>query len=389
MPSQPPADTSDLAETPDDTLQRPRLDAASGWDSVHRLLLVRLDNIGDVVLLGPAVAALRRALPDAEITLLASPAGAQAAALLPEVDRVVEHRASWQQLQAGRVTPDEEITLARRLRSMRFDGAIVFTSFAQTPVAAAYLAYLAGIPRRAAYAGRFSGELITNVAVESIRHRHQAERNLHLVESLGFEVPDRALRLAIPPEAGAAADELLHTAGLTNGEPFVALAPGASAPARRYPAARFAEVARQVHNACGMRVLVLGSAQEQEAATGIVREAASPGVTSLAGRMSIPELAALVARSSLVVANNSLAMHLADGLGVPAVVTYSGTDPEEYWRPRRSPHLLLNRPTECSPCFGIECDRGLACLDVGAEEVTAAVRALLRPPLEAAGQAGG
>src|SRR5690606_8874310 len=147
----------------------------------------------------------------------------------------------------------------RRLRAMRFEAAIIFTSFAQSPVAAAYLAYLAGIPRRAAYAGPFSGELITHPAVESIAHRHQAERNLHLVESLGFEVDDRALRITVPHPPSATADVLLHAAGVAAGERFVALVPGASAPARRYPAARFAEVARQVHEATGMPVLVLGS----------------------------------------------------------------------------------------------------------------------------------
>ena len=103
-------------------------DAPAALTGARRILLVRLDNIGDVVLLSPAIAAIRQACPDAELTLLASPAGALAAPLLPAIDHVIEHRASWQQLDPGAVEASTERALieqdvSRRKRAARVDSA--------------------------------------------------------------------------------------------------------------------------------------------------------------------------------------------------------------------------------------------------------------------------
>src|SRR5437588_7281514 len=67
-----------------------------GWSNVRRVAAIRLDNIGDVVMLGPALRALRRELPEASITLMASPAGAQVAPLLPWIDDVWALSTVWQ-----------------------------------------------------------------------------------------------------------------------------------------------------------------------------------------------------------------------------------------------------------------------------------------------------
>src|SRR5690606_546663 len=101
-------------------------------------------------------------LPEARITLLASPGGALAAPLLSCVDDVIVHRASWQQLRPGTVPAQSEHALIQRLRDEAFDAALVFTSASQTPVAAAYACFLAGIPLRAGFGGPFSGEVFTD-----------------------------------------------------------------------------------------------------------------------------------------------------------------------------------------------------------------------------------
>lgn len=349
-----------------------------------RILLLRLDNIGDVVLLAPAVAAMRAAQPDAHLTLLTSPAGAQGAALVPGLDEVIAHRASWQQLTAGTVDPEAERGLIGRLREGAYDAAIVFTSFSQDPVAPAYACYLAGIPIRAAFAPPlFAGEVITHtVPVDGVPD-HQAERAHHLVRALGFGVPrsiearDTALYLQVPPDAVDHAERLLRATGL-DGVPFVALVPGASAPARRYAPERFAAVARQLARE-GLPVAVLGSDREVSLAGEIEAEAGALSVVSLAGRTSVPVMAAVIARAALAITNNSLALHLADGLGVPVASTYAGTDPLDYWRPRAAPGRLLTREIPCAPCFLIECDRGHECLDIEPREVVLAAEALLAP----------
>jgi ADP-heptose:LPS heptosyltransferase len=161
-----------------------------------------------------------------------------------------------------------------------------------------------------------------------------------------------------------------------SGERFVALAPGASCAARRYPADRFAEVASLVTSA-GLPVVLLGSAKEEGLAQAILAATAGRPVVSLVGRTTIAELAAVTARATLVVTNDSGPMHLADAVGRPVVVLFSGTDLESQWRPRDVPARVLRRPTPCSPCYRFDCPYELECLDIPPSEVAGHIRSLL------------
>jgi len=340
-----------------------------GWEEVRRVVALRLDNVGDVVMLGPALRTLRRALPDAHITLLATNGGSQVAPLLPWVDSVMVERVVWQDA-GGRMTldPDRELALVGRIAAGRFDAALVFTSFSQSPWPPAYACYLAGVPLRAGQAGDFGGSLLTHVVPAVDREAHQVDRNLHLLEGIGFTVAGRHLEIDVPAQASEAAARLLEQCELTAGRPFVALAPGASCAARRYPPERFAVVAARLADA-GLPVVVLGSEREIELTRPILEANRSRAVWSLAGRTGVPELAAVLAQAALVITNDSGPMHLADALGRAQVVLFSGTDLESQWRPRRSPARLLRRPTACAPCYRFDCPFDLACLDIPPDEV--------------------
>lgn len=350
----------------------PRGDGArlpSGWGDVRRAVAVRLDNAGDVVMLGPALRALRATLPGVHLTLMASPGGALAAPLLPWLDAVLPERVVWQDAQ-GRLAldPERELALVGRIAQHRFDAALIFTSFSQSPWPPAYACYLAGVPLRAGQAGDFGGSLLTDVVTPLAPEAHQVDRNLHLLEGLGFPLAGRHLEIEVPREAEESASALLEQAGVDVGDPFVALAPGASCAARRYPPERFAAVASSLADT-GMAVVVLGSAAEVGLAEPILKATIGRPVVSLVGRTTIPELAAVLGRACLVIANDSGPMHLADALDRPMVVLFSGTDHESQWRPRRAPARLLRRPTPCAPCYRFTCPYDLACLDIPPEEV--------------------
>jgi ADP-heptose:LPS heptosyltransferase len=347
------------------------------WAGVRRLLAVRVDNIGDVVLLGPALHALREALPQAQITLMASPAGSLAAPLLPWIDDVIVQRTLWQDASGALpFDPSREQALIDDLRRRRFDAALVFTSFSQTPFPAAYACYLAGIPIRVGHSSLFGGRVLSHQADPPPAETQQGERNLHLLESAGIPVGRRDLEVHIPPEAERAAAALLDESGLA-GRDFVAVAPGASADARRYPASRFGLTARAIARETGLAVVVVGSERDASLADEVLAGLGGVPAVSLAGRTDVPALAALIGRSRLVLANNSLALHLADATRTPVVATYSGTDLEGQWRPRSTASVLLRRPTPCSPCYGFTCPFDLECLDIPPAEVAAAACRLL------------
>jgi hypothetical protein len=120
--------------------------AANPWLAARNLLVVRMDNAGDVVMLGPAVRAIKATSPQARITLLASPAGSKAAVLLPWVDEVITWRAVWQDLGHLPFDPPRERELIDLLAERAFDAAVIFTSFSQAPHVPGYVCYLAGIP---------------------------------------------------------------------------------------------------------------------------------------------------------------------------------------------------------------------------------------------------
>ena len=342
----------------------------SEWLNVKNLLAVRLDNIGDVVMTGPALRAIKENLPETKITMLLSPGGASAAPLLPWIDEVIAWKSLWQDLGDLPFDPARELELVEKLREHAFDGAIIFTSFSQDPHIPGYVCYLAGIPLRAGESKEFGGSVLTHELKSVPDNVHQVERNLRLIESLGFKVRDRSLKIFIDEEASLSAHEKLGSMGIRVDEGYVVIHPGASASARRYPVDKFAVIAQELTRK-GIHVVVTGSDRERLLVEGIAD--AAPEVKTLVGVTSISEYAAVLKMAKAVICNNTLPMHLSDALRVPVVVLFSGTDEESAWGPRDTRALLMRKPTPCHPCYLFKCPIGQPCLDIPPHEVSKAV----------------
>lgn len=346
----------------------------SKWLDARNILAIRLDNIGDVIMLGPALRAVKETSHAPRLTLLASPAGATAVPLLPWIDDVIVCRAPWQDI-GGHVPfdPERELQFIQMLSERKFDAALIFTSFSQTPHVPGYACYLAGIPLRAGESKEFGGGVLTNELRSGPDELHQVERNLRLVEHLGFVANDRQLQIDIHDQARAAVSTLLASAKLDPGDPFIIIHPGASAQARRYPADRFGTLARLLTRR-GWPVLITGVERETALIEEVLEHA--PQAHSIIGT-SLAEYSALIEKATLVICNDSLPMHLADAMKTPEIVLFSGTDYEEQWRPRATSSRLLRRNTACHPCYLFECPIQHACLDISPEEVVEEVEAML------------
>ena len=346
------------------------------WAEVRRLLVMRLDNIGDVVMTGPVLRALKENLPRASITLMASPGGKEAASLLPWVDEVFAWRVLWQDLGRLSFDPAREWELIGALRRGSYDAAIILTSFKQTPHPAGYACYLAGIPLRIGESKEWGGGVLTDEAPSAPDEVHQVERNLHLIEHAGFGVEVRSLSLHVPEEARGTVAQLLQARGVAPDAPYVLLNPWASAQARTYPTHRFAFAARLLSEETGWPVVVSGTEADRSRSGELLDALGDRGV-DLVGATVLSELAALVEGARLVLTNNTSTMHLLDALRTPGVVLFSGTELEEQWRPRDAPHRLLRRETWCSPCYAFACPYNLECLDIQPEDVAEAGLSLL------------
>lgn len=346
------------------------------WLAAQKILVIRLDNIGDVLMLGPAVRAVKETSPHAHITLLASPAGATAVPLLPWIDDVLVWRPIWQDV-GGRMAlnPSRERELIALLAERNFDAALIFTSFSQTPHTPGYVCYLAGIPLRVGESNEFAGSTLSTQLQGAPTEMHQVERNLRLVEYLGFVARDRTLKIFLTQDVRMTISSLLKSVGIQSEEPYILLHPGASAKARRYPSDRFGIVANQLTQH-GWQVLLTGVEREATLLHEVQQHA--PQARVLMEKTTLAAYAALIEHAALVICNDTLPMHLADAVRTPEVVLFSGTDYEEQWRPRSTVARLLRRTTPCHPCYLFECPIGLPCLDIAPEEVVSIAEQLLR-----------
>jgi ADP-heptose:LPS heptosyltransferase len=329
-----------------------------------RTLVVRLDSAGDVLLAGPAI----RAVADgsAGTTLLCGPHGEAAARLLPGVDRILVYDAPWVSLSPPTVRPEGITALVERLAEARFDRALIFASHHQSPLPAALLLKMAGVPWVAADSEHYPGSLL-QLRHRRAPYRHEAAAALELAEAAGFPLPpgdDGALSITGHPD----------TAQLTGTEPYLVVHPGAAVPARMWTPARAAQAVAAL-SAAGHRVVVTGGPGEE----GLTRRVAGRHSLDLGGRTGLPELAGVLARARLLIAGNTGPAHLAAAVRTPIVSLFSPVVSADRWLPYRVPHLRLGRQdTPCADTHARLCPvAGHPCLDsISDEEVLNAVAAL-------------
>ncbi len=328
------------------------------WARARRVLCVRLDAIGDVLMTTPAIRALRAACPGRRITLLTSPGGAEIARLVPEIDGVIVYEAPWVKATPPRSDSDAEHAMAGRLRAEGFDGAVVFTVYSQNPLPAAFLCYLAGIPLRLAYCRENPYQMLTPWVPEpepQHRVRHEVRRQLDLVAAVGAHTDDERLSLRVPDEARQRVADALSDLGVDRDAPWAVVHPGATAPSRRYPEDGFARAVRGLVRDLGWQVVFSGTAPER-ALIDRIRDAADVPACSLAGRLDLGELAALLSFAPILVANNTGPVHIAAAVGAPVVVLYALTNPQH--TPWRVPARVLFHDVPCRFCYQSICPEG-------------------------------
>ena len=366
---------------------------------MKHLVILAPNWLGDAVMALPAIADVRRAAPDAAISVAARAPIAPLFTLVPGVrDTIVLPRAA----SIGDVSSWK--TIGAELADRRFDTALVLPN----SIHAALVASRAGIPERWGYRTPFRTRLLTR-AIARGGAVHQAEYYQRLVRELGFPSGPLEPRVQVPDAARAAGDRLLADAGWDGTAPLVALAPGAAyGGAKRWPAESFAELAATL-SADGVRCVLIGSAADAPAVgrvlldppTRVVSDPATrvssdlptrnagstgPGLhaigrglhaINLVGKTDLPTLAGVLTRCRALVTNDSGAMHLAAAAGVRVAAVFGPTN-ERATRPLGDGHVVLAHPVWCRPCMLRECPIDHRCMrGVGAAEVVEAARGML------------
>jgi lipopolysaccharide heptosyltransferase II len=357
------------------------------WTDAKRILCVRLDGAGDLLMTTPALRALREFSPERRLTLLASPAGAAAARHVPEVDDVIEFRAPWMKPACG--SPADDAALVTELAARSFDAAVIFTVYSQSPLSAAYLCRLAGIPLSLAHCRENPYHLLTNWVPDLEPERlvrHEVRRQLDLVATVGCRPRSERLSFSVAASAKRRVARLLASLGVGRRSTLVVAHPGASAPSRRYPPELFAEALERLHGIADCEIVLTGDEAEAELGNTIVASSGAP-VRSLVGQLDLAELGALLARADVVISNNTAPAHIAAAVGTPVVDLYALTNPQH--APWLVEHRMLYHDVPCRYCYKSVCPEGHhACLrSVAPEAVAAAAAELLAARLPGAASA--
>ncbi len=351
----------------------------TAWKRARRLLCVRLDTLGDVLMTTPAIRALRESVRDRSITLLTSSQGQVVTGYVPEIDYCMAYDCPWMKASGSVSDPARDREMIAALRSRRFDAAVIFTVYSQNPLAAAMLCHLAEIPLRLAHCRENPYQLLTDWVPErepgSIC-RHEVRRQLDLVAAVGAATADERLSFRVTEADRERVEELMDRSVPDRSRGWIVVHPGASAPSRRYPAERFSQAADLIVRELGHHVVFTGNDGERDLIEGIRAGMAHESV-SLAGLLSVGELAALLEMSPVMVSNNTGPVHVAAAVGTPVVDLYALTNPQH--TPWAVENRVLFHDVPCKYCYKSVCPEGHhGCLRlVSPESVVDAVSELL------------
>ena len=341
-------------------------------NAVRRLLMVRLSAMGDIIHTLPAVAALRKAFPQAMLGWLVEerwadligccqtpPSGGR-----PLVDKIhTVNTKVWRQALSSHKTWREATAAIRQIRCVKYDTAIDF----QGAVRSALLARLTGASSLVGFAEpRENAASLFYTKKVFAQGRHIIEQNL----TLASVVAGHKLQLgqiefdSAPPEAGGLSD-------------YAIINPGAGWGAKRWPAERYGEVAKRLASEAGLRSLINYGPGEE----GLVRptEQASGGA---ARSLTCPPAAmiAMMKRARLFVGGDTGPMHLAAALGIPVVAIFGPTDPARNGPFGSRSIVLRNSASKTSLSHRSAPDESM--LQIMPEEVVQAALQLLRDRVE-------
>ena len=354
----------------------------------RRILVIRTDLLGDVVMTLPTIAALRRTYPAAQLDLVVLPANAALLRDQPGIDHLITcDPNAWIGDCLTREGRAKVGATLRQLRATRYDLAVSVCGDW-----ASIVARLSGARRRVGFAGEAYAHFLTD-AVPGRRFTlgmHEIDYGLRLAERAGAmplaeDDPLRLPQLQVSEAARDRVQALLMAAGVRPGQPVVALHAGSgNGAAKRWPLPYWARLADQLCDADDTAVILIGAPGDKPLAQGVQRRMRQPArALDLTGQTTLPELAALLQACAVIVTGDSGPLHVAEAVGARVVALHGPTNPAESGPCNPTISIVVRRDIWCSPCYDsratAECrfSNPLCMKGIGPAEVLAATRTQL------------
>jgi ADP-heptose:LPS heptosyltransferase len=310
----------------------------SDWSACKKILCIRADNMGDVLMTSPALRALKETFNPA-ITLLTSSKGTAIAHMIPYVDEIITADLPW--VQADKPYGGEGLlALVARIKKDSYDGCIIFTVYSQSSLPAAMLASLCDIPLVLAYCRENPYQLLSDWVIEQEPYNfitHQVKRDLFLVAEIGATTTDETLSITPAVQVSVIADKLTALTGVLVDE-YIILHAGVSEEKRKFPLERWIEAGTRLIETFGLPLLLTGSSEERNLSTSIA-SGIGDGAYVVAGDFSLAELVTLVQQAKCLLSVNTGIVHIAAALLTPTVVLYARTNPQH--KPWKNKNICL------------------------------------------------
>jgi len=335
-----------------------------------RILIVRTDRLGDVILSTPVIKNLRLAFPNAHLAFMCRPYTRDVVTGNPWLDEVIildkkqKHRGIW-----------GTFKLATWLRRQKFDWALIL----HPALRAHLLIFLSGIPVRVGWdkkIGCFLTKRIPHTKQEG--KKHEVEYTLDILRAMHIPVVDTATYFPVTLNDEKTTMDMLLRMGYKPDEKLIIIHPSASCPSRRWPYALFSRLIKLLQKVNGLKIVVISSAEEADMIDVLVNENT---VIDLRGRLSISQFGALLKHSALLISNDSGPVHIAAALGTPVISLFSRKNPglsPLRWGPVNANSFYFHKNVGCDVCLAHNCKKGFICLDaINPEEVASKAFELL------------
>jgi len=269
---------------------------------IKRILILRLDRIGDIVLSTPAIKATREYFPEVHIAVMVKEEYKDLLINNPDINEVIGYKPLW------------NFRFIGELRSRKFE--LVVDLIMDWNYKSALLAYLSGAPYRVGYD-------------HSREKKHLVENTLDVIRKLGIVPGEDKPQLHVASQDSAFVKDLLLSQGINQGEDLVGIHLGGYYPSQRWSIERFASVSDEIIRKYNTRVVFIGGPKEGDLidkAMGLMQ-----GKAIAIKDFSLAHLVALIQRCQLLICNNSGPLHIACAVGVPTISTMGPTLPWRWW----------------------------------------------------------
>lgn len=332
----------------DVVIERRRALGIDGFSLHPKILVLKLDHIGDFFLSLPAVELLKKAWPTAEITLVCSPTNGDLARSSGYFDNVIEFRFSAELSQEVQRAQFETYSQIKTLVPDHYDLAIdlrhdpdtrPLLMFVQAEVKAGFqggdrhiVPLTISLPEMESPRGAYKNShnvhrlmLLSSHVINTLKGFDSAEIVSGLVANSSFENPIKSAR-------------------------YVVVAPGGGTLAKKWAPSKFASLASKLVQEQGYKIVIVGGNAENEYRDAILSAIPEDRCLDLVANLPLRDLAAVISNAELFVGTDTGATHLAAFIGVPTVVVFSGVADHNIWEPLGKSVCVVRKPIACAPC---------------------------------------